>query len=319
MRNSRLRLRLNAGNRAAATWLSIESIWVGIMHNSARVSGAAFLKAYCCEGNVRILDVGSCDVNGSLRQFQHPGMEYIGVDIEPGPGVDIVAPSADKLPFGDGEFDAILSTSTCEHAASFWTLLLEMVRVTKPNGYIYINAPSNGAFHQFPFDYWRFYPDAGLAFVEWGRKSGCDISLVESGIGAQGQEQWSDFVAVLQKSGTPRNHGTFICTPQSSFRNIRRYDTEGVLDHSHETEDQIKIRELNNELSLAREQQARDEDEIGAIKSQLARAEDLIFALKSGLADGSGNAESWRSLLGAAALRFPARLREYRARLGERR
>lgn len=38
---------------------------------------------------------------------------------------------------------------------------LEYARVIKPGGMIYINAPSNGDYHRYPDDNWRFYPDCG--------------------------------------------------------------------------------------------------------------------------------------------------------------
>ena len=44
---------------------------------------------------------------------------------------------------------------------------LEMSRVVKPNGIIYINAPSTGPAHYYPGDNWRFYPHAADSLAYW--------------------------------------------------------------------------------------------------------------------------------------------------------
>jgi len=42
----------------------------------------------------RTLEIGSLDINGSVRQF-FDGGSYIGLDVAPGHGVDIVCPGQD--------------------------------------------------------------------------------------------------------------------------------------------------------------------------------------------------------------------------------
>ena len=45
----------------------------------------------------------------------------------------------------------------------------EMMRILKPNGLLFINAPANGHFHRHESDNWRFYPDdAGESLSKWG-------------------------------------------------------------------------------------------------------------------------------------------------------
>lgn len=77
--------------------------------------------------------------------------------------------------------------------------ILESLRILKPEGLLYINAPSNGYFHQYPFDYFRYYPDAGLSFQNWAIHNNYNSSLVESFIGYSKNGVWNDFVAVLIK------------------------------------------------------------------------------------------------------------------------
>ncbi len=58
---------------------------------------------------------------------------------------------------------------------------------------MYVSAPSNGAYHRYPTDNWRFYPDSGKALSDYANKEGFNTKLLESFIGA------GDFVAVLIK------------------------------------------------------------------------------------------------------------------------
>ena len=39
----------------------------------------------------RVIELGSLNVNGGLRHLFPPECDYIGVDLQPGPGVDVVA------------------------------------------------------------------------------------------------------------------------------------------------------------------------------------------------------------------------------------
>jgi SAM-dependent methyltransferase len=150
-------------------------------------------------GGGRVLDIGSQDVNGSLKDVCPPGLAYVGVDFVPGKGVDVVLDDPYVLPFASESFDAVVSSSCFEHSQFFWVLFLEILRVLKPAGLLYLNVPSNGLFHRYPVDCWRFYPDSGAALAEWGRRNGCRCRLLESFVGRQGREPWNDFVAVFVK------------------------------------------------------------------------------------------------------------------------
>lgn len=107
--------------------------------------------------NLSTLEVGSYNVNGSVRQFF--AGPYIGVDMREGPGVDKVAP-ASKLPFRANRFAVVVSTEMLEHDPTFWLSLAEMGRVLKPGGYLILTARGNGMpEHGYPDDYYRFMPN----------------------------------------------------------------------------------------------------------------------------------------------------------------
>jgi SAM-dependent methyltransferase len=177
------------------------------LHSTARDNAVRFFYTYVPPDQGRkILEVGSYSVNGSLRSVMPSGCEYDGLDIISGPGVDIVAEDAERFPIADDSYDVVLATSAFEHMEFFWQTFLEMVRVCRPNGVIYINAPSVGAVHRHPLDCWRFYPDSGLALMHWAQRIYPATKLLESWITQDGYgpcdfDGWCDCVMIFTKGG----------------------------------------------------------------------------------------------------------------------
>lgn len=69
-----------------------------------------------CFDNVNVLDVGSLDINGN-NQYLFTNANYLGLDIGPGPNVDIIKPVhifAYQLQYHE-YFDVIISTEMLEH------------------------------------------------------------------------------------------------------------------------------------------------------------------------------------------------------------
>lgn len=172
------------------------------MHDTAREHARLFFELYWQPDFTDVIELGSQDVNGSLREFCPAGVRYIGVDTDAGKGVDVVVAAGSPLPYADGSFDIAVTSSTFEHDVMFWESFLELVRVLRPGGLLYLNAPSNFAFHRYPLDCWRFYPDAGLALTRWAAKKGLAVDLVESFVAPPLNECWCDFVAVFQRPST---------------------------------------------------------------------------------------------------------------------
>jgi SAM-dependent methyltransferase len=198
------------------------------MHESALLHGKLFFEAYFQAGSAPgtlIVDVGSQDVNGSLRQFAPIGSQYVGVDFVPGRGVDIVLDDPYELPFQTGSVDALVCSSVYEHSEFFWLLFLESMRVLKPAGLLYLNVPSNGSMHRYPIDAWRLYPDSGRALVSWARRNGMQVVLMESFIGKSmgdpnNDGMWNDFVAVF---GRDENFVRKASTPISARTQVMEF------------------------------------------------------------------------------------------------
>jgi SAM-dependent methyltransferase len=107
-----------------------------------------------------VLEVGSYDVNGSLRKLIESWQpaEYTGVDIQEGPSVDRVC-DAEKLLdiFPEESFDVVFSTELLEHVLNPKIVISNIKRLCKRNGIILLTTRSYGfGFHPFPYDFWRF-------------------------------------------------------------------------------------------------------------------------------------------------------------------
>lgn len=108
----------------------------------------------------RVIEVGSYDVNGSLRPIVESWgpAEYIGVDIEKGPGVDVVCNAENIIEkFGKESFDVVISTELLEHVKNWRAVVSGIKKLCKPNGIILITTRSYGyGYHASPYDFWRY-------------------------------------------------------------------------------------------------------------------------------------------------------------------
>jgi SAM-dependent methyltransferase len=195
------------------------------MHDTAMRNAKRFFDVYVRDGVGRqIVEIGSQDVNGSLRTVCPSGVDYVGVDFVEGPGVDVVLSDPYRLPVPSSTVDAVLSSSCFEHSEMFWLLYLEIMRLLKPGGLFYLNVPANGWFHRYPVDCYRFYPDSANALAKWGRLHGLRCTVLEQYTCNQADDGWNDYVAVFLKdesecSRYPRR----IIDEFSSFRNGSKY------------------------------------------------------------------------------------------------
>jgi len=147
---------------------------------------------------IRVLDVGSYDVNGSYRPlFAREGWVYEGADMQPGPNVDHVLADPDQFPLADESYDVIVSGQAFEHIRFFWRTWREMVRVLRPGGFIFLIAPSRGVEHRHPVDCWRFYRDGFRALAELG---GLEVLEADT----RWDNPWGDTVGAFRKVSPPR-------------------------------------------------------------------------------------------------------------------
>jgi SAM-dependent methyltransferase len=86
-----------------------------------------------------IIEIGSYDVNGSVRQF-FKNSSYIGVDLIAGVGVDIVC-EGDKVDHPDNIYDVAISCECFEHNPNWLETFENMHRITKEGGRLSLLVP----------------------------------------------------------------------------------------------------------------------------------------------------------------------------------
>ncbi len=91
----------------------------------------------------RVLEIGSYNVNGSMRSLFATSSEFNGVDLVEGPGVDRVCMGAD-IDDPDGSWDVVLSGECFEHDPDWRSTLSTMVRLTRPGGLVAFTCGSRG-------------------------------------------------------------------------------------------------------------------------------------------------------------------------------
>jgi SAM-dependent methyltransferase len=214
------------------------------MHPTALQNCQSFFNTYAddfkASAHVKVIEIGSQDVNGSLRQVCPPGYEYIGLDFQAAKGVDVVLTDPYALPLESESVDIVLSSSCFEHSEMFWLVFLEVLRVLKPGGLFYLNAPSAGSFHRFPVDCWRFYPDSGRALITWAKRNGVNAVMLESYTQKGGT--WQDFVAVFLKDGSlASSHARRIVDEKKDYENGQVAGRDGVLNVSELCQNDKKL------------------------------------------------------------------------------
>lgn len=218
------------------------------MHDTAMAIGSAFFDVYCSNWKT-VLELGSMNVNGSLRSACPSSVQYLGMDVEHGKSVDIVVKVGEPLPLRDDFADAIISSSQLEHDDFFWETFLEFARVVRPGGFIYIDAPSNGLYHRYPNDNWRFYPDCGHVLARWARKHGHNVELIESFVADKNKDVWNDFVAVFRVGPTEATLPDRALSDMFPSRNVWKLGAIAPERVSGEVEDISLINSLKKQVS----------------------------------------------------------------------
>lgn len=87
------------------------------------------------------------------------GKEYVGADMREGLGVDKVL-DLHTIDLPDASVGTVLCLETLEHVEYPHTAMREIHRILKPNGIAVISSVMLFRIHAYPYDYWRFTPEA---------------------------------------------------------------------------------------------------------------------------------------------------------------
>jgi len=216
------------------------------MHSSAILNLERFFKIYLKKfNNPTILDYGGASQGKqttalNILKRYYTNYKYLSLDVAPNKNVDIVLKDPYKINELEKEsIDIIICTSVFEHIEFFWLTYLEILKLLKPKGIFYLNVPSNGNFHRWSTDCWRFYPDSGNALVKWGKYNKFKPICLESFTTKQILEcGWNDYVSVILKDETfSNNFDNKIISEYNDYYN--GIDKEGKLSNFlYRSEDQ---------------------------------------------------------------------------------
>lgn len=133
-----------------------------------RKAASAFLK-HVAPVRGPVLVVGSLvidDKEDARELFD----DAFGVDLQKGPGVDLVHDMEQPLPEGIGPFAHVHCVSVMEHCRRPWLMAETIERAMIPGATIYVRVPTVWRQHDYPGDYWRFLgASLGVLFpsVSW--------------------------------------------------------------------------------------------------------------------------------------------------------
>lgn len=218
------------------------------MHSSSVRNLERFFKNYFNSfDNPNILDIGGTKLGDQLTGFDivkkfNKKFKYKTVDIKESPSVDIVLQNPYSFnEIKENSVDIVISMSTFEHIEFFWLTYLQILRILKPHGIFYVNAPSNGIFHRWEKDYWRFYPDSGISLKNWGIYNNYNNSLLESFTTKKYLEGgWNDFNGVFlkDKKYLDKYPNRIVDGIKDFYNGIKNDDFKNLINYQEKTEDQ---------------------------------------------------------------------------------
>jgi SAM-dependent methyltransferase len=94
-----------------------------------------------------VLDAGS-----GLKSVYYENV--VNLEVASYPSADVIG-IGERLPFGDGSFDAVLSLVVLEHVRDPFRCAAEIARVVRPGGRIYVAVPFLQPYHGYPNHYFN--------------------------------------------------------------------------------------------------------------------------------------------------------------------
>jgi SAM-dependent methyltransferase len=128
-----------------------------------------------CSGNPArssVLDIGSMSYGGHdthrslFTEEKH--FNYCGLDMAPGPNVDIVV----KHPYrwseiADNAYDIVISANAFQHIEFPWLTVQEIARTVRKGGLVCLIAPALYCYKRFPVTCYGYLPDGMVALCRW--------------------------------------------------------------------------------------------------------------------------------------------------------
>jgi SAM-dependent methyltransferase len=120
-----------------------------------------FLEKLLPHADGPVIEIGAKDYGSTVSFRDLYRGEYVGVDLEAGKGVDVIADLTAGLgPLQEGHFALAICCSVLEHTPTPWVMAENLTRLLRPGGALYISVPWVWRYHAYPDDYFRFSPRA---------------------------------------------------------------------------------------------------------------------------------------------------------------
>lgn len=120
-----------------------------------------YLKKMCDNPNAEILELGSRRVNKQDKWNEYfERANYTGFDYYPGENVNVVGDAHNLSQYFDKKFDLIFSSAVFEHLAMPWKVALEIIKLLKPGGYVFIETHYSFSSHERPWHFFQFSENA---------------------------------------------------------------------------------------------------------------------------------------------------------------
>lgn len=116
-----------------------------LMHSQAR----DFIAGWRTNAPVTVAEIGSKNINGSVRDL-FPNASWTGLDIRPGPDVDVVANPMDWSP--PALVDFVITCEVLEHTVEWALVVLQGWSWLKPGGWLLITCAGPGRGHHSAVD-----------------------------------------------------------------------------------------------------------------------------------------------------------------------
>jgi hypothetical protein len=114
-----------------------------------------------------VLEIGSRMTNANAWWIVNRDLaqgNWIGCDMQPGHGVDVVADIHHPPAEWQGKFTGILCSEVLEHVARPWVALPKIKEMMQPGGWLVLTTLTSFPIHGFPDDYYR-YTTSGLRLL----------------------------------------------------------------------------------------------------------------------------------------------------------
>lgn len=133
---------------------------VKISENISHLKWPSYLKQLCDYEGKNVLEVGSRVVTGDKFRDMFENANYVGFDYYAGENVDVVGDAHRLSSYFDQKFDLIFSSAVFEHLAMPWQASLEMIKLLKPGGYIFVETHYSFSSHERPWHFFQYSENA---------------------------------------------------------------------------------------------------------------------------------------------------------------